>query len=356
MGERELLAVHPDPVLQYAKGEGGVGVRRVNAAFEATFGDDGSAVALDDTVADGEDFDAVAAAIVEGDRLDRDVDCVTVDGTRRFRVRNVPDGDDGYLVYTDVSERADRVAELEAHNEQLEAFASVVSHDLRNPISIAERYLDRAREGGDSEDFDRVSDALDRMRTLIDDVLNLAREGQAIEETERVTIESVVEDAWATVETGDAAIDLADGTMTLKTDPSRLRQSFANLFRNAVEHGSTGNLNAERSGDAVEHGSTSNRPETDDAVEHGDPGVTVRVGTLAHDDGFFIEDDGPGIPEDERADVFEPGVTSSTEGTGLGLAIVERVVGAHGWTVTVTEGADGGARFEIRGVDSLQPF
>jgi len=324
MGERELLAVHPDPVLQYAKGEGGVGVRRVNEAFETTFGDDGSAVALDDTVADGDDFDAVAAAIVEGERLDRDVDCVTVDGTRRFRVRNVPDGDGGYLVYTDVSERAERVADLRAHNEQLEAFASVVSHDLRNPISIAERYLDRAREGGDPKDFERVADALDRMRTLIDDVLNLAREGRAIEDTERVTLESVVEDAWASVETADATLALADGTMTLKTDPGRLRQSFENLFRNALEHG--------------------------------DPEVTVRVGTLEHDDGLFVEDDGPGIPADERDEVFEPGVTSSTEGTGLGLAIVERVVEAHGWEITATESADGGARFEVRGVDSLQPF
>jgi signal transduction histidine kinase len=322
MAERELLAVHPDPVIQYAKGEGGVGVRRVNRAFEATFGDDGSSVALEDTLASEEGIETVASAIIEGNRLDTAVDCATVDGTRRYRVRNVPDGDGGFLVYTDVSERVERIRELEADNEQLEAFASVVSHDLRNPISIAERYLDRAREDGEPEDFERVADSLVRMRTLIDDVLNLAREGNAIDETERVTIESVVEDAWETVETGEATLECTDGTMTLKTDPSRLRQSFENLFRNALEHGG--------------------------------PDVTVRVGTL--DDGFYVEDDGPGIPADEREEVFEAGVTSSTEGTGLGLAIVERVVEAHGWTVEATESTDGGARFEVRGVESLQPF
>ena len=324
MGEREFLAVNPDPVIQYAKGEGGVGVRRVNAAFETTFGDDGSSVALDDTLASDEDIEPVASAVVGGEPLDRTIDCATVDGTRPFRVRNVPDGDEGYLVYTDVSERADRIAELEADNEQLESFASVVSHDLRNPISIAERYLDRAREGGDPEDFERVADSLDRMRTLIDDVLDLAREGDAIDETERVTIESVVEDAWTTVEAGDATLDLSDGTMTLKTDPSRLRQSIENLFRNALEHGGSD--------------------------------VSIRIGTLDHGDGFYVEDDGPGIPANEREEVFEPGVTSTTEGTGLGLAIVERVVEAHDWTITATEGADGGARFEVRGVESLQPF
>jgi signal transduction histidine kinase len=340
MAERELLAVHPDPVIQYAKGEGGVGVRRVNGAFEATFGDDGSSVALDDTLAGEDDLETVASAIIEGERLDTDVACATVEGTRRYRVRNVPDGDGGFLVYTDVSERVERVRELEADNEQLEAFASVISHDLRNPISIAERYLDRARESGDPEDFARVEDSLDRMRTLIDDVLDLAREGQAIDETERVTIESVVEDAWDTVETGDATLDLADGTTTLMTDPSRLRQSLENLFRNAVEHGSTSPDSQTRQ----------------DALEHAGEAVTVSVGTLTHDDGFYVADDGPGIPEDEREEVFEAGVTSSTEGTGLGLAIVERVVEAHGWTITVTESADGGARFEVRGVDSLQPF
>jgi len=322
MGERELLSVHPDPVIEYAKGEGGVGVRRVNPAFEATFGDDGTAVALDDTLADEADLEAVADAVVAGSELDRDVDCATVDGTRRYRVRNVPDGDEGFLIYTDVSERVDRIRELEADNEQLESFASVVAHDLRNPISIAERYLDRAREGGDAEDFDRVADSLERMRTLIDDVLGLAREGEAIDETERVTLESVVEPAWETVETDGATLELGDGTTTLKTDPSRLRQSVENLFRNAIEHGG--------------------------------PGVSVRVGTL--DDGFYVEDDGPGIPDDERADVFEPGVTSSTEGTGLGLAIVERVAEAHGWEITATEGTDGGARFAVTGIDSLQPF
>jgi len=318
----DLLAVHPDPVIQYAKGEGGVGVRRVNEAFESTFGDDGSSVALDDTIASDDDLDTVAEAVVAGEALDRTVACATVDGRRRFRVRNVPDGDGGFLVYTDVAEYANRIDELEADNEQLEAFASVVSHDLRNPISIAERYLERAREDGDPEDFDRVADSLDRMGTLIDDVLDLAREGEAIDETERVTLESVIEAAWETVETGDATLELADGSMTLKTDPSRLRQSVENLFRNAVEHGGAD--------------------------------VSVRVGTL--DDGFYVADDGSGIPADERDDVFEPGVTSSTEGTGLGLAIVERVVEAHGWTITAAEGTDGGARFEITGVDSLQPF
>jgi len=83
------------------------------------------------------------------------------------------------------------------------------------------------------------------------------------------------------------------------------------------------------------------------AIEHGGDGVTIRVGTS--NGGFFVEDTGPGIPADERDDVFESGYTTNEDGTGFGLAIVKRVVEAHGWEITVTEGSDGGARFEVSG-------
>lgn len=69
------------------------------------------------------------------------------------------------------------------------------------------------------------------------------------------------------------------------------------------------------------------------------------------EDGFFIEDDGPGIPEDRRSDIFEAGYSTNKDGTGFGLSIVEQVVDAHDWEIHVTDGAEGGARFEITGVD-----
>jgi signal transduction histidine kinase len=99
----------------------------------------------------------------------------------------------------------------------------------------------------------------------------------------------------------------------------------------------------------VEHGSTGNRPQADDSVEHGGPDVTITVGDLA--DGFYVTDDGPGIPEDDRELVFESGYSTASDGTGFGLSIVERLASAHGWEVRVTDAADGGARFEITGVD-----
>ena len=107
--------------------------------------------------------------------------------------------------------------------------------------------------------------------------------------------------------------------------------------------------------DAAEHSSTGSRPEADDAVEQGssdDGSVTVEVGPLADGDGFYVADDGPGIPEGERGEVFEFGYSTEEAGTGFGLAIVKEVAEAHGWTVSATESGVGGARFEISGAET----
>lgn len=78
--------------------------------------------------------------------------------------------------------------------------------------------------------------------------------------------------------------------------------------------------------------------------------MSIRVGPLDNGDGFYVEDDGPGIPAADREQVFESGYTTGTDGLGLGLSIVGGVVDAHGWTIAVGAGADGGARFEVSGV------
>jgi signal transduction histidine kinase len=133
---------------------------------------------------------------------------------------------------------------------------------------------------------------------------------------------------------------------------------FENLFRNAVEHGST-SPRSQAPEDCVEHGSTSNRTKSGDSEasetprETGDAGdsvVTVTVGST--DSGFYVADDGPGIPESMREDVFETGYTTSADGTGFGLDIVRTIAAAHGWRVAAVEGAAGGARFEFTTVDA----
>jgi signal transduction histidine kinase len=133
----------------------------------------------------------------------------------------------------------------------------------------------------------------------------------------------------------------------LAADPDRLASLLENLFRNSVEHGSTGSR--PQADDSVEHGSTGSRPRAGDEVTDADRAVAVEVGALP--DGFYVADDGPGVPEDRRDRVFERGYSTTREGTGFGLSIVEEIAAAHGWTVAATEADGGGARFEVTGVD-----
>jgi len=100
----------------------------------------------------------------------------------------------------------------------------------------------------------------------------------------------------------------------------------------------------------VEHGFTNGRPEADDAAEHG--GASITVGSLP--DGFYVADDGPGIPAEERDRIFDADYSTSEGTTRFGLDIVSEICDAHGWTVVATESEDGGARFEITGVEVVE--
>ncbi|WP_318571050.1 histidine kinase N-terminal 7TM domain-containing protein [Salinigranum marinum] len=220
------------------------------------------------------------------------------------------------VIFRDVTERRKRERELRRQNERLDEFASVVAHDLRNPMNVAQGRVALAREGSENEHLEIAAESLRRIETIIDDTLTLARQGKSVGELESVGLQPVVEQCWGIVSTADAELTV-EGTLTVRADPGRLRHIVENLLRNAVEHG-------------------------------GDD-VTVRVGPLA--DGFYVEDDGPGVPDEIRGAVFEPGYTDSRGGVGLGLTIVKRIAEAHGWSVTLTEGRKRGARFEFTGVD-----
>ncbi|MFB6360896.1 MAG: sensor histidine kinase [Halobacteriales archaeon] len=221
----------------------------------------------------------------------------------------------GYL--RDVRTRlAQQREELERKNERLEEVAGVISHDLKNPMNVAIAKLHLALDEDDPGAVEDAVNALERMDVLIDDLLSLARAGESVGDAEPVRLPALVETCWHNVET--AAADLVcDTDATVQGDRTRIRQLLENLLRNAVEHGGSD--------------------------------VTITIGDLSN--GFYVEDDGPGIPPEHRDEVFEPGVSLSTDGTGYGLSIVREVAEAHGWDITVTAETDDGARFEFEGVE-----
>ncbi|WP_232833748.1 nitrogen regulation protein NR(II) [Saliphagus sp. LR7] len=254
-------------------------------------------------------------------------------------------------IFRDVSREKAQEERLEAQNERLERFASVLSHDLRNPLNVAQGYTEliaAENEDGDGDErVEELAESLDRMEELIEDMLELAQQEGGLGTTRRLSVEEVVRETWGWVRTDDADLTV-EAPGSIDADRSRLASLLENLFRNAVEHGSPSHRSQARD-DAVEHGSTSNRSQAhDNAVEHGGSDVTVRVGGLEDGEGFYVEDTGRGIPEDVRTAVFEQGYTTSAEGTGIGLSIVEEVADAHDWAVRVGESEEGGARFEFR--------
>jgi len=271
----------------------------------------------------------------------------------------------------------ERERRLIRQNRQLDEFVSVVSHDLRNPLNVAVARVELAREEYDSEHLADAARAHDRMAALIEDLLSLARQSDEGIDAEPLDLAATVEECWRNVDTTGSTL-VVDTDRVVRADRSQLTRLFENLLRNSVEHSSTGSRT--ESGDSVEHSSTGSRPAADDSVEHSSTdnrppaddsaehgstdhgggtaddrpagagaGVTVTVGDCA--DGFYVADDGPGIPDAERERVFESGYSTTTDGTGFGLRIIRGIADAHGWEIDVTEGDEGGVRFEITGVE-----
>jgi signal transduction histidine kinase len=164
---------------------------------------------------------------------------------------------------------------------------------------------------GNDEPLNKIEDSIGRMDTIIEDVLTLVQGGQSIDKSKPTSLDAVAREAWEHVATETATLAIRTDEI-VEADRSRLLQLFENLFRNAHEHG----------GDDVS--------------------VTVDV----TEDRFYVQDDGPGIPADNRNKVLESGYTTN-ENAGFGLTIVSEIAQAYGWDVFVAEGPGGGTRFDI---------
>ena len=216
-------------------------------------------------------------------------------------------------ILKDATAEQRRREELLRQNERLNEFTSVVSHDLRTPLGNAKVAADMAQTTGTDDSFDQLQTALNRMDRMIDDLLTLAREGQTVSECEPVDLTKIAPEAWESLSGAEDRLEHRTDELTIHADPPRLRRLLENVFRNAVEHANSA--------------------------------VTVSVGPL--DEGFYVADDGPGVDEESREEIFEPGYTTDQDGTGFGLSIVKRIADAHGWTVNVTDSETGGARLEF---------
>ena len=215
-------------------------------------------------------------------------------------------------------ERTYREEDLQQKNSRLENFASMLAHELRNPTMIGQIYSQQLPDETESEAVEHVTEAFDRIEDMIDVMLVLTRGRDAVGERTPVELSEAAGQAWAKVDAPDANLTIETDDV-IEADETYLEHLFRNLLENAVEHGGAD--------------------------------VTVTVGELS--DGFYVADDGPGIPPEDREMVFDEGYTTTAEsgGSGIGLAFVKKLAEVYGWDYTAIESDAGGARLELQNVD-----
>ena len=218
--------------------------------------------------------------------------------------------------------RTDRERRLQRQNDRLDSFASMLAHELRNPVAIGQIYARQLPDDADSDAVEYVTEAFERIDDMVDVLLLLARGQEAVDKQTTVQLARVVREAWDDLDASEATLEV-EADYPIQADETYVRHLFRNLLENAVEHGGRD--------------------------------VTITVGDLPT--GFYVADDGPGIPADERDTVFETGYTTAAEqgGTGLGLAFVEKLAEVYDWRSAVTESEAGGARFEFTNVNHDSP-
>jgi PAS domain S-box-containing protein len=318
-----ILITDADGVIQYVNPtfEDQTGYSRAEAVGETP-------ALLDSGAHDDAFFADLWESITDGDVWENEVVNERKDGSHHYVDQTIApivdeDGDVERFVAvnTDITDLKDKEAELERQNERLEEYGRTVAHDLRNPLNVIEGRLDHIRSRGEflPDHLDTASRQVDRMKRVIDDVLEMAKHGQAVLQPDAVRLSEVADPAWKTVEDAPASLVVAEDA-TILADADRLVELLSNLFRNSVEHGGSDDL-------------------------------TVTVGRI--EDGFYVEDDGCGLDEKECNRAFESGFTTAEDGTGFGLAIVDQIATSHGWTVHASNGSDGGARFEFTDVEVI---
>lgn len=206
--------------------------------------------------------------------------------------------------------------------DELSKLISAIANDVRSPLSIARGRLslaqrDLADADIDSSDLEQIDGALVRIESLMNN-FRLLIDNEAINlAPEAVDLADVAAESWSLVPYEHGTLDI-DATLRFEADRNTIKYILEAIFRNAIEHG-------------------------------GDD-VTVHVGLLDHP-GFYVADDGDGIPAGERAQIFDLGYSTKVGNTGYGLTTVKRLVERHGWNISVTESADGGAQFDITGIE-----
>ncbi|MET0416464.1 MAG: HAMP domain-containing sensor histidine kinase [Actinoplanes sp.] len=223
------------------------------------------------------------------------------------------------------ADRAATIAELRRSNAELAQFAAVVSHDLAAPLSVVNGYLEVLDDhvgAGDAQSakwINAAGRAVGRMQRLITSLLSYAQAGNAPCRFEPAGTGDLIEQALTDLRPsiGDATIVVPAGLPVLNCDPTLIRQLLQNLVGNALKY---------------------RHPDRPCRIE-------ISAARAGAEWRFAVADNGPGIPADQRARVFEmfTQVNPATGlGHGVGLSTCLRIVERHGGRIKAGETPGGG--------------
>jgi signal transduction histidine kinase len=230
---------------------------------------------------------------------------------------------------------ANALSDTERSNRLLDEFAHAISHDLKAPLRSVANYARWIEEdigdvltGEARGHMDLLRAQVERMRAMINGVLDYSRSGRTRTQPEPVDVRELVDEVIALLDPPSSVkIEIADQLPTLNTERTPLRQVFLNLIGNAIKH-------SRRDDARVQIG----------AWDAGD----------AYD--FHVRDNGPGIPARAQEKIWalfhrlaprEASASESNEGTGVGLAIVRQLVEVHGGRAWVESEEGKGATFHF---------
>ena len=231
------------------------------------------------------------------------------------------------------TERVSLIKELEKRNAELEQFTYTVSHDLRSPLVTIHGflgYLHQDAVSGDLErldkDISRITNAVDRMQILLNDLLELSRVGRIMNPPESLPFSQIVKETidllTGQLETNKVQVKVQDNLPTIYGDHTRLAEVLQNLLSNAVKF-------------------MGDQPEP--LIEIGTAGLNQED----HKPIFFVRDNGIGIDPEYHERIFGlfNRLDASTEGTGIGLTLVRRIIEVHGGRIWVESQPGAGATF-----------
>lgn len=206
-----------------------------------------------------------------------------------------------------------------------------VAHELNTPLSVLhgslEKLIETTKDPHTLERLNRMQRVTQRLRTISESLVDFAKVRQ--QHTESVSLRALIDEAWSLVAIDERAMGVTftnyvDAEQKAVGNPDRLAQVFVNLLRNALN-----------------------------AVTPGTGSIEVRARRSdragAHGVAIAVEDNGPGIPAEVLANVFDAFVSTrlDAKGTGLGLTVAEGIVTQHGGAIQAANRAEGGARLEV---------